>query len=56
MANQANNMGMECGTCHVIRPNLLKSDLYQLNNRRDESQVVSDVAPFLEERSLVQIE
>jgi hypothetical protein len=49
-------VGVACSTCHVLRANLLKPDLCELSNYRDESQVVSDAAPFLEERSLVQVE
>jgi hypothetical protein len=45
-----------CGTCHVLRANLLKPNLCELSNCRDELQVVSDAAPFLEERSFVQVE
>jgi hypothetical protein len=45
-----------CGAYHILRVNLLKFDLCELNNCRDESRVISDAAPFFEERSLVQIE
>jgi hypothetical protein len=49
-------MGVACGACHVLRTNLLKPDLCELSNCRDEPQVVSDAAPFLNEKSLVQME
>jgi hypothetical protein len=47
---------MACGACHVLPANLLKPDLYELSNCQDESQVVFDVASFLKERWLVQVE
>jgi hypothetical protein len=49
-------MGVACGVCHILRANLLKPDLCELGNCQDESQVISDAAPFLEEISLVQVE
>jgi hypothetical protein len=49
-------MDVACGARHVLRANLLKSDLCELSNCRDESQVVSDAESFIEERSLVQME
>jgi hypothetical protein len=49
-------MGVKCGACHIVRANLLKPDLYELNNCQDEPQVIFDAAPFLEEKSLVQVE
>jgi hypothetical protein len=49
-------MRMACGAYHVLQANLSKPDLYELSTCRDESQVISDLAPFIEERSLVQVE
>jgi hypothetical protein len=49
-------MGMACGTCHVLRASLLKPDLCELSNYRDEPHVISDAAPFFEKKSLVQVE
>jgi hypothetical protein len=49
-------MDLKCGVSHVVRENLLKSDLSELSNCQDKSQVVSDAAPFLEERSFIQLE
>jgi hypothetical protein len=51
-----NKVGVACGACHVLRANLLKPDLYELSNCRDELQVVSDAAFFIKEKSLVQME
>jgi hypothetical protein len=48
-------MAVACGPYHLLRANLLKHDLYELNNYRDESQVVFDAAPLLEGRLLVQV-
>jgi hypothetical protein len=47
---------MACRTCRILWSNLLKPDSYELNNCRDERQIVSAVTPFLEERSHVQVE
>jgi hypothetical protein len=54
--NQANRVDVACDACHVLRANLLKPDLCEPSNCRDESQIVSDAVPFLEKRSLVQVE
>jgi hypothetical protein len=48
-------VAVACGICHIIRANLLKPDLCELSNSRDESQVSFDAASFLEERSLVRM-
>jgi hypothetical protein len=37
----------------VLQADLLKRDLYNQSNRRDEPQFVFHAAPFLEERSFV---
>jgi hypothetical protein len=49
-------MGVTCDAYHILQANLLKSDFSQLSNSQDESQVVSNPAPFLEERMFVQVE
>jgi hypothetical protein len=49
-------VGVVCGACHVFRANLLRPNLYELSKYQDESQIVSDAAPFFEKRSLVQME
>jgi hypothetical protein len=54
--NQMNRVGVAYGTYHVLRANLLKLDLCELSNCRDEPQVISDTAPFFEEKLLVQVE
>jgi hypothetical protein len=51
-----NRIDVACGACHLFRANLLKPNLHELSDYEDEPQVVSDAAPFLEERSLVQVE
>jgi hypothetical protein len=51
-----NGVDVACGACHVLRVNLLKPDLDELSNCQDELQVISDAAPFLEEKLLVQVE
>jgi hypothetical protein len=49
-------VAVACGTCHILRASLLKPDLCEFSNYRDESHVIFDAAPFIEERSLVRIE
>jgi hypothetical protein len=55
-AKSGDSVSVICGACHVLRANLLKPDLCELSNSRDELQIVSNVAPFFEERSFVQVE
>jgi hypothetical protein len=54
--NQTNRVGVPCSACHALQANLLKPDLYELNNYRDESQVFSDAALFFEYKSFIQME
>jgi hypothetical protein len=49
-------VGVTCGEYFVLQANLLKPDLREQGNCRDEPQVVLDAAPFLEERSLIRVE
>jgi hypothetical protein len=51
-----NKVAVPCGQYRVLQANLLKRDLCELSNYRDESQVVFRAAPFLGERSLPRVE
>jgi hypothetical protein len=52
MANQVKRVVVACGKYRVLQANLLKRDLCELSNYRNESQVIFQAAPFLEEKSL----
>jgi hypothetical protein len=54
--NQTNKVGGACGACYIFQANLLKPDLCELSNYRDEPEVIFNAAPFFKERSLVQME
>jgi hypothetical protein len=45
-----------CGECCVLQANLLKPDLCELSNYRDEPHAIFDAEPFFEERPLVRVE
>jgi hypothetical protein len=45
-----------CSEYRILQANLSKLDLCELSKVRDESPVVCDAPPFLEERSLVWVE
>jgi hypothetical protein len=51
MPGHMNTMGVACEEYCVLQANLLKPDLCEQSNCRDEPQIIFLVAPFLEERS-----
>jgi hypothetical protein len=51
-----NTVGVAYGEYSVLQANLLKIDLCEQTNCRDESQIVFHAARFLDERSRVRTE